>query len=205
MRLTKSALASAHACSRPQFYAVNGMRFRILTKRLQYFTQRHFLTPANDPPERRVFLNDKVLRFCVQLLKPFGTFSLRIKLRIQFCVQPFRNFFRQKTSDRRRGGQPGRFYTRRMKHPLRNLAFASAFSRICKKPSRRVEVSYVSSSTDVGPTRIFPSTVGETKTPFPAAVGSPKTVWCTNAAQDLSSKMYSPLRAPISNESCRLS
>ena len=70
-----------------------------------------------------------------------------------------------------------------------------ALPKISSNPSRRMEVSKVSSSTEVGPISVFPSVVGVTSTPFPAFVGTVKMVLFTYPAVEESSRIYSPFLA----------
>ena len=54
-----------------------------------------------------------------------------------------------------------------------------------------------SSSSALGPTRMFPSAVGVTRTPFPFSSGHWNRVWCARFSHLLSRRKYSPRRALI--------
>lgn len=75
-----------------------------------------------------------------------------------------------------------------------------AFFVISSNPLRRTDVSN-SPSAEVGPISTFPSVVGVTRTPLPAAVGTANTVCRTNGGAILSNNMYSPFLAPMRKES----
>ena len=76
-----------------------------------------------------------------------------------------------------------------------SFTFSRALAVISASPCCVVALSSLSSpSTEVGPTRIFPSTVGVIRMTFPILEGVRKMVWDTTSPHSLSSSRYSPLR-----------
>ena len=84
----------------------------------------------------------------------------------------------------------------------RASTFSRALTMICSRPSRVVALSSLSSpSTEVGPRRRLPSTVGVIRMPLPCLEGVRKMVWDTRPPHALSSSRYSPRRGWIRMES----